>query len=54
VLSLGNPIGSVLDKVNVGVFRVKSLFGSLDDIYNAPEVTTEQKLRVRLRHLRRL
>ena len=46
VLSLANPIGSIQDKVNVGVFRVKSLFGSLQDIYTAPEMTTEEKLKV--------
>ena len=47
VLSLANPIGSVFDKVNVGVFRIKSLLGSIEDIYRAPESTTREKLQVR-------
>lgn len=46
--SLLNPIGSVADKVNVGLFRLKSLLGSLEDLYSAPEVTTQQRLRVRI------
>jgi len=46
VMSLTNPIGSVFDKVNVGVFRLKSLLGSLDDIFTQPEVTIEARLKV--------
>ena len=46
IRSLFNPIGSVVDKINVGVFRLKSLRGSLVDVCNAPEVTTEAKLQV--------
>jgi hypothetical protein len=42
--SLLNPIGSIADKLNVGLYRLKSLSGSIDDIYKAPEVTTEAKL----------
>lgn len=44
VLSLPNPVGSVADKINVGVYRLKSLLGTLDDVYAAPEMTTEAKL----------
>jgi hypothetical protein len=43
-MSLLNPIGSIGDKVNVGLYRIKSLSGSIEDIYAAPEVTTEAKL----------
>jgi hypothetical protein len=49
LLSLTNPIGSVADKVNVGLFRVKTLFGSLDALLAAPETTIEERLRVRAR-----
>ncbi|GBF94145.1 hypothetical protein Rsub_07132 [Raphidocelis subcapitata] len=45
VLSLANPIGSVFDKVNVGVFRLKSTLGSLDDVFAQPETTIEARLR---------
>lgn len=44
--SLGNPIGSPLDKLRVGLFRLKSLLGSLDDLLAAPETTTLQRLQV--------
>lgn len=47
VLSLTNPVGSAVDKVRVGALRVKSLLGSLEDIYRAPETTTQRKLEVR-------
>jgi hypothetical protein len=85
VLSLTNPIGSVGDKVNVGLFRcgcwavclaltarcdsaagdsassrvlthataaaaacrLKTLLGPLDAIYQRPETTTLERLRVR-------
>lgn len=47
LLSLGNPIGSVGDKVNVGVFRLKSLLGSIEDIYAQPETSIQQRLKVR-------
>lgn len=45
--SLTNPIGSVVDKVRVGLFRLRCLLGSLDALLAAPEVTTLEKLRVR-------
>jgi len=47
VLSLGNPIGSVADKINVGVFRLKSLLGPLDAIFERPETSTLERLKVR-------
>ena len=47
--SLGNPVGSPLDKVKVGIFRLQSLLGSLDDLLAAPETTTLERLRVRCR-----
>jgi len=46
VLSLGNPIGSVADKINVGVFRLKSLLGPLDAIFEQPETSTLERLKV--------
>ncbi|KAF8065829.1 maoA [Scenedesmus sp. PABB004] len=47
VASLGNPIGSVADKVNVGLFRIKSLLGPLDAIFERPETTTLERLQAR-------
>jgi phytoene dehydrogenase-like protein len=47
LLSLTNPIGSVGDKVNVGIFRLKALLGSLEELYERPETTTLQQLQVR-------
>lgn len=47
--SLSNPIGSVADKVNVGLFRLKTLLGPLDAIYSKPETTTLARLQVRAR-----
>lgn len=44
--SLGNPIGSPADKIKVGIFRLKSLLGSLDDLLAAPETTILQRLKV--------
>jgi hypothetical protein len=49
LLSLTNPIGSVVDKVNVGVFRLKTLIGPLDAIFEKPETTILERLRVGLR-----
>ena len=43
----GNPIGSVVDKVRVGVFRMRTLLGSLEDLLARPETTTLERLRVR-------
>ena len=48
VASLANPIGSPLDKVLVGLFRAKSLTGSLEDLMAEPETTTMQRLQVRV------
>lgn len=46
--TLVNPIGSVRDKLLVGLFRLKSLQGDAEDIFYAPETTTLEKLKVRL------
>eukprot|EP00892_Ulva_mutabilis_P001423 jgi/Ulvmu1/11281/UM073_0053.1 len=43
--TLGNPIGTVRDKILVGIFRLKSLLGEVDDIFVAPETTTLEKLK---------
>lgn len=45
--SLTNPVGSVADKLLVGLFRIKCLFRSLATILSGPETTTLQRLRVR-------
>ena len=42
----GHPIGTVADKLRVGVFRLRSLLGSVDELLAAPEVTTLQRLQV--------
>eukprot|EP00882_Tetradesmus_deserticola_P030382 GHRQ01034105.1.p1 GENE.GHRQ01034105.1~~GHRQ01034105.1.p1 ORF type:complete len:206 (+),score=38.72 GHRQ01034105.1:308-925(+) len=47
LMSLSNPIGSVGDKVNVGLFRLKALLGPLDAIFDKPETTIVERLRVR-------
>ncbi|KAG1672459.1 hypothetical protein FOA52_013245 [Chlamydomonas sp. UWO 241] len=44
VLSLANPIGTVLDKILVGIFRFRATLGSLDALYTRPEVTIAQRL----------
>jgi hypothetical protein len=36
----------VVDKVNVGVFRLKTLIGPLDAIFEKPETTILERLRV--------
>ena len=46
LLSLPNPVGSPLDKVNVGLFRLKALLGSVDDLWAAPETTILERLKV--------
>ena len=46
VASLANPIGSVGDKINVGLFRLLTLLGPLSSIYTASESTTLDCLRV--------
>ncbi|EFN56940.1 hypothetical protein CHLNCDRAFT_143480 [Chlorella variabilis] len=42
--SLANPIGSPQDKLLVGLFRLKSLLGSVDELLKAPETSIEQRL----------
>ena len=44
--SLANPIGSPLDKINVGLFRLKALLGDTYGILSRPETTTLQRLQV--------
>ena len=44
--SLPNPVGSPLDKVNVGVFRLKTLLSSFEATLAKEETTTLQRLRV--------
>ena len=46
--SLPNPIGTPLDKLRVGLFRVKSLLGSLEDQLRQPEMSIQQRLQVGL------
>ena len=46
MLSLGNPIGSPWDKVRVGIYRLKTLLRSYDQVLSAPEVSTMQRLKV--------
>jgi phytoene dehydrogenase-like protein len=43
--SLNNPIGSPMDKVKVGLYRLRTLLGGLDTLLSAPETTTLQALR---------
>jgi len=45
--SLTNPVGSPLDKVNVGVFRTRTLLSSFQSILAKEETTTLTRLRVR-------
>lgn len=45
VLSLLNPTGTVGDKVNVGIFRLKSTLGSLEDLLQRDETTTMERLK---------
>eukprot|EP00218_Dolichomastix_sp_CCMP3274_P014463 CAMPEP_0170148044 /NCGR_PEP_ID=MMETSP0033_2-20121228/37101_1 /TAXON_ID=195969 /ORGANISM="Dolichomastix tenuilepis, Strain CCMP3274" /LENGTH=434 /DNA_ID=CAMNT_0010384901 /DNA_START=135 /DNA_END=1439 /DNA_ORIENTATION=+ len=44
VLSLVNPIGSVADKVRVGLVRVGALLGSAESKFAAPETTIAERL----------
>ena len=46
IQSLANPIGSPIDKVNVGLFRTKTLFSSAASLFKAAETTTMQRLQV--------
>ena len=43
--SIPNPIGSPGDKIKVGLYRLKSLLGSVDDVFRAEETSTLQCLR---------
>lgn len=43
-LNPAHPIGSVVDKILVGVVRVQSLLGDCYDILRAPETTIRQRL----------
>jgi hypothetical protein len=45
--SLGNPVGSPLDKARVGLLRGRALLRSPDAILAAPETSTLERLRVR-------
>jgi len=44
VASLVNPIGGPIDKIRVGLFRLKSLAGGTYDFLRAPETSTLQQL----------
>lgn len=46
VLCLGNPIGTLVDKLRVGLVRLKVLTKSLEDIFEGPEASIEDKLKV--------
>ena len=46
LLSLSNPIGSPVDKVRVGVYRLKTLLRSNEDVLTGPEMSTMQRLKV--------
>ena len=46
VASIGNPIGSPVDKVRVGVFRTRTLLQSFQQTLEEPETTTMQRLKV--------
>ena len=43
-LSPTNKVGTVIDKLNVGLFRIKSLLGSEEDLLSRPETTILQRL----------
>lgn len=45
IASIPNPIGSPADKIKVGLFRLRTLLGSVDDLFRAPETTILQRLR---------
>lgn len=45
--SLANPLGTVTDKVRVGLIRARTVLSSNEAILTAPEMTTEQALKVR-------
>lgn len=45
--TLFNPMGTVVDKLRVGVFRLKVLMKTQEEIDTSPQTTTLQYLRVR-------
>ena len=45
--TLLNPVGTVVDKLRVGLFRLKVLTKTQEDIDSASQTTTLQYLRVR-------
>ena len=44
--SLPNPVGSPIDKALVGLFRLKCLLKTPDDIFQGPETSTYSRLKV--------
>lgn len=48
VASLPNPVGTPLDKALVGLFRLKSLLKSPEEIFSAPETSILSRLQVLL------
>ena len=40
-----HPIGSVFDKILVGILRLQSLVGSVDDLYTRPDISIGERLR---------
>ena len=47
ILSLApsHPIGSVYDKILIGVLRLQSLIGSIDELYTRPDISISERLR---------
>ncbi len=47
VLSLlpSHPIGSVFDKILIGILRLQSLLGSIDELYTRPDITIAERLK---------
>lgn len=45
ISSLLNPIGTPVDKINVGIYRLKCLLGTVEDLLIAPETTILECLR---------
>ena len=49
----GNPIGSVVDKIRVGIFRVFTLFGTLEELLERlPQADAEGALERDLERVR--
>lgn len=40
-----HPIGSVYDKILIGVLRLQSLLGSIDELYTRPDISIAERLR---------